>query len=86
VDTFRATLRKVGALPCDVLISTHPSATGLDEKVAGRVSGGFAPGDAGDPFVNPDGCWMLAERSRKALDGRVAAETKPESRTDSPRR
>lgn len=76
VDTFRATLGKVGALPCDVVISTHPAATGMDDKVAGRQREGLAPGAEGDPFVDPKACAALAERSMKALDDRVAAEAK----------
>jgi metallo-beta-lactamase class B len=74
VDSFRGTLRKVAALPCDVLISTHPSATGMDDKLKKR--GGMAPGAAGDPFVDADSCRALADRSMKALDQRVAQETK----------
>lgn len=76
VDTFRATLRKVSALPCDVVISTHPGATGMDEKLAARAKGGFAPGAAGDPFVDAHACAALAERSMKALDARVAKEAR----------
>jgi metallo-beta-lactamase class B len=75
VDTFRGTLRKVGALPCDVLISTHPAATGMDEKVAARVSGDVAPGADADPFVDATACAALAERAMRALDERVASET-----------
>jgi metallo-beta-lactamase class B len=74
VDTFRETLRKVGALPCDVLVSTHPSATGMDGKVAARGARGVTPGGDGDPFVDPDACAALAERSLQALDDRVARE------------
>lgn len=76
VDMFRATLRKVSALPCDVVISTHPGATGMDEKLAARAKGGFAPGAAGDPFVDARACTALAERSMKALDARVAKEAR----------
>jgi len=57
-----------------VLISTHPSATGMDDKLKKR--GGMAPGAAGDPFVDADSCRALADRSMKALDQRVAQETK----------
>jgi metallo-beta-lactamase class B len=74
VDGFRATIRKVSALPCDVLISTHPSATGMDDKVAGRAKGGLAPGAAGDPFVDAGACKALADLSMKNLDARVAGE------------
>jgi metallo-beta-lactamase class B len=74
VDSFRATLSKVRALPCDVLISTHPSATGMDDKVAGRVKAGLAPGAAGDPFVDAGACKALADLSMKNLDARLASE------------
>jgi metallo-beta-lactamase class B len=87
VDTFRATLGRVSTLPCDVLISTHPSATGMDDKLAARVSGRLAPGDSGDPFVDPTACAALADRSMRALDERLAIETRtpgPEHRAREP--
>jgi metallo-beta-lactamase class B len=76
VDTFRKSLRKVKALPCDVVISTHPSATGMDDKVARRATLALAPGAAGDPFVDPGACRALAAGALKALDARVAQEAK----------
>jgi metallo-beta-lactamase class B len=78
VGTFRDTLRKVSALPCDVLISTHPSATGMDEKLQARHQNSLAPGAAGDPFVDAGGCRSLAERSMTALEARVQAEGRPQ--------
>lgn len=75
VESFRATLAKVAALPCDVLISTHPSATRMDDKVAARAKGGLAPGAPGDPFVDAGACKALAALSAKNLDARVASET-----------
>jgi metallo-beta-lactamase class B len=74
VDTFRATIRKVSALPCDVIISTHPSATGMDDKVAKRLAASVAPGATGDPFVDAESCKALAAVSMKNLDARVASE------------
>jgi len=74
VDTFRATIETVRQFPCDIVIATHPSATGLDERLAGRAAGGFAPGAEGDPLVDPQACAALAERSLEALDARVATE------------
>jgi metallo-beta-lactamase class B len=70
VDTFRASIRKVGTLPCDVVLTTHPSASGMDEKLAGRP----APGAPGDAFVNAGACKALAAQSLEALDARVARE------------
>ena len=77
VDTFRATLRKVAALPCDVVIATHPGATGLDDVLAARASAGVAAGADGDPLVAPNACAALAERSMRALDERVVSEMRP---------
>jgi metallo-beta-lactamase class B len=76
VDTFRATLEKVRHLPCDVVIATHPGATGLDDRLAARASGGVASGADGDPLVDPQACAALADRSLKALDARVASEAR----------
>jgi metallo-beta-lactamase class B len=72
---FRATFAKVSALPCDVVISTHPSATGMDDKAAARAKAGLAPGAPGDPFVDSGACTALAAVSARNLDARVATET-----------
>ena len=76
VDGFRASLRKVSALPCDVVISTHPAATEMDEKLTRRQRDGIAPGGAGDPFVDAGSCKALAGGAMKSLDERVRAEGK----------
>ena len=76
VDLFRASLRTVASLPCDVVISTHPSATGMDDKVARRTKAALAPGAAGDPFVDQGACQAVAAGAMKALDERIARETK----------
>lgn len=73
---FRATIERVGQLPCDVLISTHPSATGMDARVAAREQGGLSPGAPGDPFVNAGSCRALAAQSMKALEERIQTEAK----------
>lgn len=76
VDSYRATMAKVAALPCDVVISTHPSSTGMDDKVAKRAAANLAPGAAGDPFVDAGSCKALAAVSLKNLEARVATEKK----------
>jgi metallo-beta-lactamase class B len=75
VDLFRVSIRKVEALPCDVLLSTHPSATGMDDKLAQRTKAGLAPGAPGDPFVDRGACRALAATSMKALDERLVKES-----------
>jgi metallo-beta-lactamase class B len=72
VESFRASIAKLEALPCDIVVSTHPSFTAVAEKVKKR--GATAPGAPGDPFVDPQGCRTLAADSTKRLDARVAEE------------
>jgi metallo-beta-lactamase class B len=69
VDSFRRTLRRVGDLPCDVLLTTHPSASGMDDKVKAR-----AEGTSADPFVNAGACKALAGSALTALEARVKKE------------
>jgi metallo-beta-lactamase class B len=72
VEAFRASIARVAALPCDIVISTHPSFTALDDKLTRR--GGLAPGAAGDPFVDSEGCRTYAAGAAKRLEDRVAEE------------
>lgn len=77
VDIFRATFNKVASFPCDIILSTHPVSTGMDDKLAARVKDNVAPGAARDPFVNPQSCASLADVSRQNLDERLQTEAKP---------
>jgi metallo-beta-lactamase class B len=72
VESFRHSLRVVSNLPCDVLLTTHPSASGMDDKVKRHTEGSGA-----DPFVNAGACRALAETASNALDKRVQQEQKP---------
>ncbi len=79
VESFRASIQKVAALPCDILISTHPSVSGLDERVKKRAamrSGAPSRPAASqpDPMIDPSACRVLADGAMKALDKRVKAE------------
>jgi metallo-beta-lactamase class B len=69
VETFRKSIARIAALPCDIIISVHPSGTGMDEKVKKR---GEQPSP--DPFVNPNGCKAYAKGAAARLDARVAEE------------
>jgi len=51
------------------MVSTHPSFSGLDEKLAKA-----ATRDAKDPFVDPAGCRTYADMMEKRLDARLAEE------------
>jgi metallo-beta-lactamase class B len=70
VDAFRRSIAKVGALPCDILVSVHPEFSGLDEKLQKRARG-VTP----DPFVDPRACQAYARTASQSLDRRVRAET-----------
>ena len=71
VDKFRASIATVAALPCDIVITTHPSATNLAGKLKLR-----AAKPAADPLIDPQGCRALAATAAKQLDARVAEEQK----------
>lgn len=70
VEKFRRSIATVAALPCDIVITTHPSATNLDGKLKRR-----AEKPAVDPLIDPQGCRALAAAATKQLDARVAEET-----------
>jgi metallo-beta-lactamase class B len=71
VNAFRRSISRVAELPCDIVVSTHPSATGLDDKIKKRA----AQKDGPDPFVD-HGCKALAARALKGLEARIAEEKK----------
>ena len=71
VDKFRASIATVAALPCDIVITTHPSATNLAGKLKLR-----AAKPAADPLIDPQGCRALAATAARQLDARVAEEQK----------
>jgi metallo-beta-lactamase class B len=65
--SFRQSIAKLGALPCDVVISTHPGFTDTFEKLAQRTKDH-------NPFVAPGGCKALADSSMQGLEKRLAQE------------
>ncbi len=76
VESFRTSIRRMAALPCDILVTTHPQSSNFDAKLKGRADKKLAPGAPGDPFVAPGECKALADRSMAQLDERVATEGK----------
>lgn len=68
---FRASIEKMAALPCDIMVSTHPQASNMDDKLKRRAA--MKPGDA-DPFIEPGACKALAATAMKALDERIKME------------
>ena len=71
IDTFRASIAKVAALPCDIILTVHPSATDMDGKVKKRRQQ-----PSPDPFVTPNGCKAYAKGAAARLDARIAEEAK----------
>jgi metallo-beta-lactamase class B len=61
---FRASIRKIAALPCDLLITPHPSASKFIEWMSGEI-----------PLVSPGLCRAYARRGRIGLDERIDKES-----------
>jgi metallo-beta-lactamase class B len=72
VNLFRRSITRLAELPCDIVVSTHPSATGLDAKIKQRAE---LNGTGPDPFVD-HGCQALAAGAMKGLEARIAEERK----------
>ncbi len=62
---FRQTLARVDALPCDILITPHPSASRLWSRIG--------PG-ASEPLVDKEACRTYAQGASERLDKRLADE------------
>lgn len=64
---FAASIARVGALKCDIVLSTHPSATDILERHAASTP-------AHNAFVDPNGCKALSERSSAGLKEKLLEE------------
>jgi len=69
VDAFRHSIAALGSLPCDILLTTHPGASGMDEKRRARASR-----PASDPFIDPKACRTYAAHAADLLEARVREE------------
>lgn len=72
INLFRRSITRLSELPCDIVVSTHPSATHLDAKLKRRAE---LKGASPDPFVD-QGCKALAATAMKGLEARIAEEKK----------
>jgi metallo-beta-lactamase class B len=63
VARFRGALGKVAALDCGVLVTPHPSASNLFERMAGRA-----------PLIDRNACRTYAATAGRRLDARLAQE------------
>ena len=65
VAPLRATISRVAAIkPCDILITPHPSASALFERLVGEM-----------PLVRPNGCAEYAVGAKTRLENRLAKES-----------
>ena len=69
VDAFRASIAKVRALPCDVLLAVHPGFADLDGKRRRRQEG-MQP----DPFIDRGACRAYADAASASLARRLQGE------------
>ena len=60
---FRASIARVGALDCDILLTPHPSASDMVDRFAGRA-----------PLMNSNGCRDYAAGLAERLNERLAKE------------
>jgi len=63
VAPFRATFARVMRLPCQILLTPHPGASGMFERLAGN-----------ELLIEPSACRSLAESMSSRLDARLAHE------------
>lgn len=63
VAAFRTGLGRIAALGCEILLTPHPSASTMFERIAGRT-----------PLAEDGACAAYAARGRAGLDARLARE------------
>jgi metallo-beta-lactamase class B len=61
VDAFARSLGRIAALPCDILLTPHPGASRMHERIAGR-----------EPLADAEACVNYAVAGQAALEARVA--------------
>jgi metallo-beta-lactamase class B len=69
VQDFEKSFAFLRTTPCDILLTSHPDASGLWQRLEGRQRG-VRP----DPVVSPNACKELAGRASEQLRRRLATE------------
>lgn len=64
--SFRTALKQISQLPCDILLTPHPGASAMWQRLDANPS---------QPLVNPNGCRDYAANASLRLDKRLAEET-----------
>ena len=60
---YRASIAKIAAGPCEILLTPHPSASDMPKRLA-----------LGQPLLDPDACKSYAASLSRQLDARLAKE------------
>ncbi len=68
-ETFRRTIASVGALPCDIMLSTHPGASRLFEREKQRSSS-----PSPDPLIDRGACSAYAQNAMRNFEQRLKTE------------
>ena len=63
VAAYRASIAKIAASRCEILLTPHPSASAMKERMTGQR-----------PLFDPNGCRAYAASLGKLLDERLAKE------------
>jgi metallo-beta-lactamase class B len=66
---FRKSISRVAALPCDIMVSTHPGGSGLFERLAQREKTPVP-----DPMIDPQACRNYAASAMTNLEKRLKEE------------
>jgi metallo-beta-lactamase class B len=66
---FERSIAKVAALPCDIMLSTHPGASSLFERLDRRATAPIP-----DPMIDRSACAAYAANAKKSLDARLKKE------------
>ena len=69
VKDFEKSFAFLRSAPCDILLTSHPDASGLWQRLEGRQQG-VRP----DPVISPNACKELAERAAEQLRNRLESE------------
>ena len=69
VQDFEKSFRFLRTAPCDILLTSHPDASGFWQRLEGRRRG-----TRPDPVVSPNACKELAGRAAEQLRRRLASE------------
>lgn len=63
---YRASIAKIAETRCEILLTPHPSASGMRDRMTGKA-----------PLFDPEGCRNYAAKLTKSLDERLAKEAAP---------